>query len=333
MTAPQLILHIGRHKSGTSSLQSYLTGARAHLDRQGVLYPRAGCGTGLAHHDIAVQCHPVQSDGAALNGIAKAIRAELEPHHDRILLSSEAFQNLPDLTRLQGFARALGAGDIRVLCYVREHLDYAMSGYRQMVQNQPRFVPFHKYLRGLGDMAPFVARWRDLGDLTLGWYDRSVLKDADIIADVCARLDIDPGEIPQGDKNPSIGGNLLAYKLAVNKLELPGHPPPAYRILRDLALEHAPFRAGFHIADADAARLRAQSVYNASLAAILGPPPRIRSWADSPVLPQADTLEQDMQRICAAATPGVPPPRRLIKVIPRAGRWLRPFFTPAGGAP
>ena len=254
MSAPELILHIGRHKSGTSSLQHFLGGARDHLSGQGVLYPHAGCPNRIAHHAIAAQCHSGQSDGAGLADIAAAIRGELEPHHTRILLSSEAFQNLTDLTRLRDFADALDVGRIRVLCYLREHLDYAVSGYRQMIQNQPRFVPFRKFVQGLGDLAPFAARWRGFGDLELCWYDRSRLKDGDIIADVCARLDIAPGAVPQGDMNPSIGGNLLVYKLAANKLEMPALD---YAALRDLAGTHAAFRRAFYIADEDAARLRA----------------------------------------------------------------------------
>lgn len=317
MSAPELILHIGRHKSGTSSLQHFLGGARDHLSGQGVLYPRAGCPNRIAHHAIAAQCHSGQSDGAGLADIAAAIRGELEPHHTRILLSSEAFQNLTDLTRLRDFADALDVGRIRVLCYLREHLDYAVSGYRQMIQNQPRFVPFRKFVQGLGDLAPFAARWRALGDLELCWYDRSRLKDGDIIADVCARLDIAPGAIPQGDMNPSIGGNLLVYKLAANKLELPALD---YAALRDLAGTHAAFRRAFYIADEDAARLRARSAYNASLVRLLGPLPALKFWAGNPVLPEMDRLQADLERIGAAAGQALPP--RLARVMARAAPWL-----------
>ena len=320
MTAPELILHIGRHKSGTSSLQHFLGAARDHLSGQGVLYPQAGCPNRIAHHAIAAQCHSGQSDGADL---AAAVRRELEPHHARILLSSEAFQNLPDLTRLRDFADALDVGRIRVLCYLREHLDYAVSGYRQMIQNQPRFVPFRKFVRGLGDMAPFVARWRALGDLELCWYDRSRLKDGDIIADACTRLEIAPGEIPQGDMNPSIGGNLLVYKLAANKL---GLPAPDYGALRDLAAAHAPFRSAFHIADEDAARLRAHSRYNASLVRLMGPLPGLKSWATCPELPQRDRLQADLARI----GPDTPP--RLAAAMTRAGPWLSLAPRIPGGA-
>lgn len=322
MTASQLILHIGRHKSGTSSLQHFLSGSRALLSGQGILYPHAGSSNRIAHHTLATKCHPKQSDGAGLAGIATAIRAELEPHHTRILLSSEAFQNLPDLGRVQDFARALGVRDIRVLCYVREHLDYAVSGFRQMVQNQTRFVPFRKFAARLGDMAPFVDRWRNIGALELSWYDRGLLKDGDIIADVCARLEIDPGVISQGDMNPSIGGNLLVYKMIANKLALPDHPPPSYQDLRDLAVAHAPFRRAFYIADEDAARLRSGSAYNTSLSALLGPPPQMKSWADSPQLPQLDTLEQDLERIFEVTAAGTRPPRKLVNVMSRAAPWF-----------
>lgn len=314
---PTLILHIGRHKSGTSSLQHFLGANRDWLDRQGVLYPRAGCSNRIAHHRLAGQCNPEASDGAELASILAAMKAEIAPHHDRILLSSEAFQNVRKVSRLRQFITALGVGEVRVICYVREHLDYAISGFRQMVQNQDRFQTFANRAAGLGDMTPFIARWSGIGDLSLRWYDRPLLKNGDIIADVCGQLGLEPGEVSLGDMNPSIGGNLLVYKLAVNRLNL---PRPGYGALSELARQHAPFRSPFRVPDADAAALRATSRYNASLFARLGEI-RLKSWDGYPELPVIDTLEADLDRILPAAPAG--PRAPLARQMRQAGAWFR----------
>jgi hypothetical protein len=53
---PRLFLHIGTHKTGTTSLQRFLTDNRAVLRRQGLLYPdpaTGGFGTRYAHHQVA----------------------------------------------------------------------------------------------------------------------------------------------------------------------------------------------------------------------------------------------------------------------------------------
>ena len=53
---PRLFLHIGTHKTGTTSLQRFLTVNRAVLRRQGLVYPDpaiGGFGKRYAHHQVA----------------------------------------------------------------------------------------------------------------------------------------------------------------------------------------------------------------------------------------------------------------------------------------
>ncbi|WP_428929912.1 hypothetical protein [Marinibacterium sp. SX1] len=293
----EIVLHIGRHKSGTSSLQHFLGSRRDYLDRLGVLYPRTGSANRIAHHAIADACNARKTGPEALAPIIEGIRAEMGPQHHMVLLSSEAFQNLDDLARLAALVEGLGIERIRIVCYVREHLDYAISGFRQMVQNQPGFMTFETYAKRFRDPEIFIARWQALGELTLKWYDREKLLNGDVIADFCALVGFEPGEIPDGDRNPSIGGNLLAYKMAANKL---GLGTAGYDALRGLASDHAAFRSAFRIPDAAAEALRARSAYNARLTGLLGEI-RMKSWADSPALPDVDRIDDDLELIGVAA--------------------------------
>lgn len=316
MAIRQIILHIGRHKSGTSSLQHYMGANRDQLSAQGILYPHAGSDNRIAHHALARACNARQSDGSDLAPIADGIHAELEPHHDRILLSSEAFQNIRNLDRMADLIARFGSPEVQVICYVREHLDYAISGFRQMIQNQPRFTPFDRYVQGLNAMGPFVRRWSDLGALALKWYNRADLKDGDVIADFCDQAGITHAEIPKGDMNPSIGGNLLVYKLAANHLEMGAL---SYKDLRSLASEHARFRAPFHISDAAAARLRADSAYNRSLIRHLGEV-ELKSWARHAPLPETGSIESDLALILPDA--GAETRIRLAQTMAQAAPWF-----------
>ncbi|QEW23948.1 hypothetical protein LA6_006186 (plasmid) [Marinibacterium anthonyi] len=296
----EIVLHIGRHKSGTSSLQHFLGGRREYLDRLGILYPRTGSSNRIAHHALVDACNSKRTGPEAIGPMIEGLKRELGPQHHMVLLSSEAFQNLDDMSRLSAVIEALGIDRVRVVCYVREHLDYAISGFRQMVQNQTRFVTFNTYAWRFKDPAGFIRRWQNLGELTLKWYDRSQLKNGDVIADFCEIVGFVPGEIPEGDRNPSIGGNLLAYKLAANKL---GLQTAGYDALRGLATDHASFRSAFHVADGAAEALRADSAYNARLFDLLGDI-RVKSWADSPVLPDPDSIDADLEKILG---PGADP--------------------------
>ena len=312
-----MIVHIGRHKSGTSSLQHFLASQRTRLDRNGYLYPLSGRANRIAHHALAYACNPNLSDDNALPNIIRDLQSELRTHHSAILFSSEAFQNITDLHRLNNVAEALGARKTRVICYVREHLDYAISSYRQMVQNQPTFMTFDAYVGRFTDLTGFLDRWRAFGDLTLKWYDRTMLKDGDIVADFCELLAFEPGKLTSGDRNPSIGGNLLVYKLALNHLGLPG---PGYNALRDLAITHAPFRAAFHVSEDDSRALRAQSGYNKSLFRILSLP-KMKTWNDAPVLPALNDIEADLKYI--GVNPEGQNTNDCVRLMQQSSNWFK----------
>ena len=292
------ILHIGRHKSGTSSLQHFMAGNRDFLAGQGIVYPRAGSRNGIAHHLLAAECNHNLSDGNGLPAMVEALRDQTSGF-DTVLLSSEAFQNLTRLDRLEGVLAALGVTERRIFCYVREHVDYAVSAFRQYVHRQVDFVTFDDFTARLGAMDVFVTRWQQFGDLSIHWYDRKRLHKGDIVEDFLCRAGLPSSHATRLAMNPSIGGNLLFFKLAANHA---GREFLHYNTLSRLAAEHREFKAPFRITDARATALRAASRYNATLAEHLGTPPEVRSWEAERALPDPDRLEDDLDRIAALET-------------------------------
>jgi hypothetical protein len=67
-----LFLHIGRHKSGTSSIQHFFNQNRTALERDGILYPAPA--SGVAHHAWSATIKDVQKglrDMSALGACAR----------------------------------------------------------------------------------------------------------------------------------------------------------------------------------------------------------------------------------------------------------------------
>lgn len=102
----RLILHIGRHKSGTSSIQHWLKRNNDLLSTNGILYPKS-FRKGVAHHNLVDILDPRRSGAADLDFAANQILREVT-EEDTIILSSEAFQNVNDLRHVRRFIDKIG---------------------------------------------------------------------------------------------------------------------------------------------------------------------------------------------------------------------------------
>lgn len=284
----EIILHIGRAKSGTSALQTYLTHHRAELAARGICYPQAGCNGAAAHHDIALACRNAAPGSPELEAMRAALEVEIAPY-DTVIVSSEAFQNVRKPENLRFFFRrpqrsflgrilpsyAVGAYRLSVLCYMREFLEFASSSYTQKVHANGYVDTLEGYCRThfRRPLLDLVELWRDFADeAAFVYYDRSRLINQDIVEDFFQRagLDAPAPTTSDYDANPSISGNLLAFKLLVNRHE--GHDMALYNAISDLARLDARHRGKIFIGDTLAAQLRAHDGgYNAQLSRLVGP--------------------------------------------------------------
>ena len=292
MSIRRIIFHIGRHKSGTSSLQHFFASHRAFLDAQGVLYPMAGTRkNGLAHHELSHLCHTGKRDHQTVDMVAQAIKREVQPHHETLLLSSEEFQNLASTRWIKYLADQFPGAIIETICYVREFADYMMSSFRQAVQNQPKFQTFTTFCKNRYPAKGFIRRWRKVGALKLGWFHPNLLKNQDIISDFLDKAGIRaPDSLTIEQRNPSLGGNLLWMKMAANHAYAMFLP---YGDMTRLMMKQDRFVQPFHFSDERANALRYKSSYNKTFGKILGPVP-FKSWADGVILPDQESLKHDM---------------------------------------
>ena len=255
------ILHIGRQKSGTTILQQFLAHNREVLAQAGYYYPYV---LRIAHHPLAyaiqsfykqpkMRAKPSQPDDI-ITAFQQDVRDANEKH---ILVSSEYFQNVHP----QYVARIFPPDETLVIVYIREQLDFMISAYQQKVHANPYAGSIEEYAQTFGaDHYFFLRRWEaEYGreNLMLKVYDRSTLIEGDIIVDFFTTLGI-PRDLPftnpkNPNKNYSIGGNLLRFKLLVNLFDIQAlyHndaiAPWFYTSLGTLAAQHPRFRQKPHV--------------------------------------------------------------------------------------
>lgn len=218
------ILHIGRHKTGTSSLQHFLTDNAASFLRSGVLYPRA-LRQSVAHHELAYLCNdrlfsqlPLGEQHRLLEGL-KALQGEIATA-DHVILSSEAFQNVQPTRVAQHLGR-----DLTIVVYLREQFQYLVSAYAQAIQNQKLTASLKEYERThfRADYERFLSPWVDVfgeSRVMVRLFDGETLVDGDIRTDFIRSIGIPVelvGHVRQARRhNMSIGGAILDFKRRLN---------------------------------------------------------------------------------------------------------------------
>jgi len=244
----RIILHIGRHKTGTTAIQRFLRTNPDLLESHGYYYPNFGI-RGFGHHELGAPLTRgnLRKAGEQANDIISdlrhSIKAELDSQSGTAIVSSEAFQMCdPKVVR-----KVFPDCDVSVVIYLREQIGYLISAYAQKVHAS-------NYTGSLEDFytstfaktyTQFVDEWNNefTNDLTLRIYERDDLIEQNVVVDFCeAVLQIDRNvvkELYQGnDANPSLTRNLLEFKLFVNNHEpLPeAHAKLLYNGLSALAL-------------------------------------------------------------------------------------------------
>jgi hypothetical protein len=147
---PDLVLHIGSGKTGTSSIQFLLGSNRELLADRGWLYPSVPSDNWHRHTRFGLFVQPDErlvSENAwrreqqdSPTAFRRAFRRELTKEVrksglSRVLLSDEALYGSPDeaLRRLRRFTDR-AAGRVRLLVYLRRQDDHLISRYQQVVK-------------------------------------------------------------------------------------------------------------------------------------------------------------------------------------------------------
>jgi hypothetical protein len=239
-----IILHIGRHKTGTSSLQRTFFKNWQVLRDNNIYYPQTGI-KGYGHHKIAVELSRKNTRNPFFSlrrlEILDRLKNEINASgSSTILISSEAFQNCAAKTVRQAFDNY----NVEVVCYIRNKVDYFVSAYAQKIHatNYAGSIEDFEKNHFKLNYITFISEWESFfpGHFNIHIYDRSRLEQGNIVADFLRRYI--PENIPiayfEEDGNPSLGYDLISVKRAVNLLyPALSHDSYIYRIFSIKAAE------------------------------------------------------------------------------------------------
>lgn len=128
-----LYIHIGFHKTGTSTIQHFLSGNGDLLARHGVIYPRAGR-RATAHFNLTAELMGKVSY-AERKGSWTDLLAEMaaKPGTD-FIISSEGFHTL-NPEQIKSVRDRLAGVDVTICAYVRDLCESLVSRYSQKVKS------------------------------------------------------------------------------------------------------------------------------------------------------------------------------------------------------
>lgn len=84
----KLFLHIGSHKTASTSIQASLCNNYEWMLSKGILYPRSGRNTLYGHHDLVASLNDTGHGGDLID----SLRGEVAQHNGDVVLSSENFE-------------------------------------------------------------------------------------------------------------------------------------------------------------------------------------------------------------------------------------------------
>jgi hypothetical protein len=263
----RFVLHVGRHKTGTSSLQWALAGASEALKDSGVLYLASGR-KALAHHEVALALTRKRRQEAPTESrqfiaeFQEAMAKEAAGWQGKVLLSSEAFQNAVPAWVGEVFRPSR----TQVVVYLREQVDYLVSSYLQAVHARAIVDTLADFSeRSHIDYRVFLKKWSDVygrAQINARVYARDQLLEGSIVSDFRQTCGIAVGlaENPR-DQNPSIGGALLEIKRILNSgLRTSALPPAVYQAFSQVAGKFDRFRLKPSLSFGMTERIRAEAV-------------------------------------------------------------------------
>lgn len=228
----KIFLHIGTHKTGTTSLQSFMDFNRNSLHEQGILYPK----TGWYHHSqhmLAFQLKNILPPGMPDydENIWNDLRNEIDSFSgSRVLISSEEFSTITS-KEVSTLKEELKNYDVEIIIYLRRQDELFESMFNQQTKDwrSPRKAPISFFLKEPENIYQFLnyenllAPWIEnfnLDHVHIRLYDKNCMPELDTVKDfiVFLRLDADKLNFAQNKKlNISVGAKALeAIRLSKN---------------------------------------------------------------------------------------------------------------------
>ena len=232
----KLILHIGSHKTGTTSIQAALYQNKKSLEKQGfsLFYHSAnGVDSKDGHPGLWTLTFDEVSRGVFIRpDLAKALSRLPET----VVMSQENFSWVVERSELEKFNTRLRQyfSDIQIIAYIRRQ-DMQMVSHHQQGSKNPNLLAarlFGSRPRALSDVSEGIrlyldynerfAKWANVfGDenISLRIFDKNILKDGDSVADFSYVSGIQFPIIPER-KNESNGFEVTKINHLMNQVNI-----------------------------------------------------------------------------------------------------------------
>lgn len=162
MTKPTLYLHIGFHKTGTTSIQTFLAANVGNLAAQQCLYPQTGRG-GNTHFLLANSLKKANmhlQPGKLYRELKQEIEAANLP---KIVVSSECFmESIPPALIARHFAQL--NVHVVIVVYLRRQDLWLQSLYNEVIRD-----PSRRYTGSITNMREVRTNVADYNAVLLGW--------------------------------------------------------------------------------------------------------------------------------------------------------------------
>jgi hypothetical protein len=165
----RVVLHIGTHKTATTTIQDLFRHNAAILARHGLIYPALDP-RHSGHHGLVMDWNPLPAVYELAGGSVAALRriaAEHAAGPGTVLLSSEEFSRGAAGARVdfRAVRRALAGFDrVEVLCVLREQWRFLQSVYVELSKYRPPPRPVHLVAEAL-QTGLAEGLWLDYGAL------------------------------------------------------------------------------------------------------------------------------------------------------------------------
>jgi hypothetical protein len=199
-----LHVHIGLHKTGTSTIQRFFRLNTALTERHGLVFPDLGFDS-RTHGGVIAALRDIEAGDAAGEAVFEAIDRLADEDGRSYLLSTENFELMP-VRRIEMFAeRIRRRHDVRIIAYVRDLTRLMPSVYAQRTKKGRNLRDFDTFFAMTEDWIRFrfselIGRWGEV----FGWdkvrvraLDRDSLVGGDLVSDAVAAVGLPPSVITE----------------------------------------------------------------------------------------------------------------------------------------
>lgn len=241
MSDKSLFIHIGCHKTGTTSIQQALAANNVALAKKGIQFYYRDYFSG---NNLAPQLHSwmgfdldigIVPDGMRIRD-AEKLAQELSQIKKDVIISSENFSFLFDREEISSLQKALSQHfpEIKIICYIRRQDQHVISHHQEgskiarrpeydLFGHSPRAIPPYEAKHDLYlDYHTRLGMWADaFGDqnLVISVFDREKLLNGDVVADFFDVIGVDEF-LPVGEKNTSLSAAQVKVGHLVNSSEI-----------------------------------------------------------------------------------------------------------------